>query len=169
MLRTLSLQSSSGFRYADAACAARIALACPALEAEAALLIIAHAARHPGHLPLARAALDAVAARLGYPDRVTYARVFAWSTCLEWFRRGYSLAELFGVQVRASPATHRAQHAHQHMCASCSMAWVSNYFRVRQVPSCMVAVARRCNSCTCPTLQQLQPLRVPRYAGEVRG
>lgn len=77
----------------------------------------AHAARRLAHLPLARCVLDACAARLGYPDRAAYARMFAWSTASEWFRLGYSLRELLGIQVRmpGDSSTPNAQR-HKHLC-----------------------------------------------------
>lgn len=79
--------------------AGHIALACPDLEAECALLIAAHVARQPLQLDLGRCVLDQCARQLGYPDRAAYAHMFAWSTASAWFRLGYSLQELLGVQV----------------------------------------------------------------------
>lgn len=79
--------------------AGHIALACPVLEAECALLIAAHVARQPLQLDLARSVLEQCARQLGYPDRTAYAHMFAWSTASAWFRLGYSLQELRSVQV----------------------------------------------------------------------
>ncbi len=77
----------------------------------------AHAARRLAHLPLARCVLDACAARLGYPDRAAYARMFAWSTVSEWFRLGYSLRELLGIQVRMPGDSSTPMHSITNICA----------------------------------------------------
>lgn len=86
-------------------------MACPELEAECLLLISAHVARQPLQLGLVRCVLDACAARLGYPDRAAYALMFAWCTASSWFRLGYSLQELLGVQVLALLLTEEAHTA----------------------------------------------------------
>ncbi len=76
---------------------AQVAAVSGAVEAECLELAVAQLAKHPAHTPLAVAAFDLLAARLGYPGCREYASVHALQLCWLWAASGREVTALWGA------------------------------------------------------------------------
>ena len=83
--------------------AGETAASCGVLEREAVFLLCGHAAKRAVDKALVQAALDMLAARLGYASRATLMAYHKQTLVFDWCCSGYSLQQFLAVQVQELP------------------------------------------------------------------
>ena len=97
----LSMSRCKGFPHDTYATAGETAASCGVLEREVVFLLCGHAAKRALDTPLVQAALDMLAARLGYASRTVLMAYHKQTLIFDWCCSGYSLQQFLSIQVQA--------------------------------------------------------------------